>query len=162
MPFNAYAAIRIKGEIMDAVRKSPFIRLPQKKREMVNQLNTARNNILDQGKLPDIQCLTRDLGWSPDKVLEVEGYTSPLISLDAGPGNNDPADSGTGGNAERDLLNKDLARAIQTCLESIDDALERIVFIAREMKEMTLKQVGANVGWSIEKPDRPKSGLRDV
>lgn len=151
VPFNAYAAIRIKGEIMDAVRKSPFIRLPQKKREMVNQLNSAGNKILDLGRIPDIQSLARDLDWSPAKVLEVEGYTSRLISLDAGPAGNDPADSCTGGNAEQNLLNKDLARAMQACLESIDDALERLVFIAREVKEMTLKQVGAKIGWSIEK-----------
>lgn len=151
VPFNAYAAIRIKGEIMDAVRKSPLIRIPQKKRNLVNQLIKAKNKVLDQGKIPDIQDLAKALGWNIKMVLKVEGYLSPVISIDEGPGDNDIANDLGKSNAEQDMLHKDLAVTMQKCLGAIEDVNERIVFIAREVKKMTLKQVGLKMNWCIEK-----------
>lgn len=151
VPFNAYAAIRIKGEIMDAVRKSPLIRIPQKKRKLFNQLSTAKKEVMDQGKIPEIDELAAQLGWSAEKVVEVDTLFAPVIPIDAGFETLELSESQTGNHTEQKILEKDLAKLMQACIESIADARHRIVFIAREIKNMTLKQVGMKMGWTIEK-----------
>lgn len=151
VPFNAYAAIRINGEIMDAVRKSPLIRLPQAKRSRVKQLEQARKALLDKGIAPDPEAVAQKLGWDNEEVLKTERLSSRVISADANPGTSRRVDLSSTDTIEKNMLNKDLAHTIQWCLEQINDDTDRLVFMARELEEMTLKAVGERFGFSIEK-----------
>lgn len=151
IPFNAYAAIRINGEIMDAVRKSPLIRLPQTKRNRVKQLEQAKKALLDKGIPPDPKAVAQELGWADEAVLKTESLSSRVISADANPGTSRRVDLSSTNTIEKNVLNKDLAQTIQRCLEQIDDDTDRLVFMARQLEEMTLKAVGERFGFSIEK-----------
>ncbi len=151
VPFNAYAAIRIQGEIMDAIRKSPQVRLPQEKRKLFNQLTMAKNAFLNKGKIPNPDDLAQALGWDKKTVFKVESLMNRTLSIDAEPEFKKLVDSNPGNNAEKDVLKRDLANIMQRCLESLDDAKERLVLVARELKNMKLRQVARKLGWSIEK-----------
>jgi RNA polymerase sigma factor FliA len=151
VPFNAYAAIRINGEIMDALRKSPLIRLPQQKRSKVKQLEQAKKDLLSRGIAPDPDAVSQELGWDKEQVLKTESLLSSLVSID---------DNHSMGNLiflqskeliEQKVLNKDLAQMIQRCMEQIDDDIDRLIFVARDLEDMSLKQVGMRFGFSIEK-----------
>ncbi len=151
VPFNAYAAIRINGEIMDAVRKSPLIRLPQAKSSRIKQLEQARKALLDKGIAPDSEAVEQKLGWDNEEVLKTERLSSRVISADANPGTSRRVDLSSTDTIEKNVLNKDLAQTIQHCLKQIDDDTDRLVFMARQLEEMTLKAVGERFGFSIEK-----------
>jgi len=151
VPFNAYAAIRIQGEIMDAIRKSPHVRLPQEKRKQFNLLTKAINDFLNQGITPSSQDLAQKLGWEVKTVLKIETLLNQVSSIDAEPGFKEIVDKNQMGNAEKSVLNQDLAYIMQKCLEALADAKERLVLVAREYKNMTLQQVALKLGWSIEK-----------
>lgn len=151
VPFNAYAAIRINGEIMDALRKSPQVRLPQQKRSKVKQLEQAKKDLLDKGITPDPDAVCQKLGWDAKDVLETESLLSSVISMDDNMGAFNLIYLKSKNSIEEKVFNKDLALAIQRCMEQIDDDTDRLVFVARDLEEMTLSQVGIRFGFSIEK-----------
>ena len=151
VPFTAYAAIRIQGEIMDALRKSPQIRLPQERRKQVKMLLQTKNDLQDQGKPAAPEDLAQKLGWDEKTLLKVESLLNQVISIDANPGFRELADVNPGGSAEKNVLDQDLAHIMQQCLEALDDARERLILVAREYKNMKLRQLAQQLGWSIEK-----------
>ena len=151
VPFNAYAAIRINGEIMDALRKSPLIRLPQQKRSRVKQLAQSKKDLLDKGIAPDPDAVSKRLGWGAKEVLETETLSSSVTSIDDNMGTINLIYLKSNESIEKKVFNKDLALAIQRCMEQIDDDTDRLVFVARDLEEMTLSQVGIRFGFSIEK-----------
>lgn len=151
VPFDAYADIRINGEIMDAIRKSPIIRLPHAKRKKAKQLEQARKALLDKNIPPDPETVAQKLGWTDEEVLKTESLSSHVISADANPGTSNWFDLRSTDTIEEKVLNKDFAHTFKQCLDQIDDDTERLVFMARQLEEMTLKMVGERLGFSIEK-----------
>ena len=151
VPFQAYAAIRIKGEIMDALRKSPLIRLPQEKRSRVKQLEKAKKERCSRDITPDPASIAKELGWSTKEVLKTETLSTAAFSIDEDQENNNLIQLKSKKEVASEILNKDLASIIQKCMEMIDDASDRLVFVARDFKDMTLKEVGIRFGFSIEK-----------
>lgn len=151
VPFQAYAAIRIKGEIMDALRKSPLIRLPQEKRSRVKQLEKAKKELCSRGISPDPVSIAKELGWGTKEVLKTETLSTAAVSVDEDQENNNLIQLKSKKAMESEILNKDLALIIQKCMKLIDDASDRLVFVARDFKNMTLKEVGIRFGFSIEK-----------
>ena len=151
VPFNAYAAIRVSGEIMDALRKSPLVRLPQEKRGKVKQLEKAKKALFDRGITPDPDTIASELGWSDREILKTENLSTSIVSVDNNQENNNLIQLKSGKTLESEILNKDLAIIIQKCMEMIDNASDRLVFVARDLEDMTLKQVGIRFGFSIEK-----------
>lgn len=154
VPFEAYASIRINGEIISALRKNPLIRLPQEKRGLVKQVNKAKKELEDQGNQPTPEAICEKLGWDIGRVYEVQTLSSHVVSVD---------DDVKGGNIiqlrshlknhgqpENQILNKDLAKIIQYCLEMISDDTQRFVFVARDLEKMTLKEVGNKLDVSVE------------
>ncbi len=161
VPFNAYAAIRIQGEIMDAIRKSPQIRLPQEKRKLLNQYKEAKDDFLNKGRIPTLDDLAQALGWEKKTVLKIEKLINKVFSIDAAPGFKELADNNPRPHPEKNVLEKELADIMQKCLESLDDVKERMVLVAREFKNMKLRQVADKLGWSIEKVRQKQISARE-
>lgn len=151
VPFNAYAAVRIQGEIIDAVRKSPMVRIPQEKCKLYKMLTAAKTRLLNEGKHPSVKDLAEALEWTEDEVRNVERYFSPVMSIDAGPGYRKLPSHLSDGDGEKKVLNRDLSDIIQSCLERLEDVSMRIILIARELKNVKLRQLADQFGWSIEK-----------
>ena len=82
VPFGAYAEIKIHGAIMDKVRKSPLIRLPQEKRAQVKALASARQEMDEQNIIPTIDRLSQKLGWDNKKVVETDTLNLSVSSID--------------------------------------------------------------------------------
>lgn len=151
VPFNAYASIRIRGEIIDALRKSPLIRIPQGKMGKLKQLAKAKENLCDRGITPDQDALACELGWSTEEILKTETLSTSVVSVDEESENCNVIQLTPKKTLESEILNKELALIIQKCMELIDDDSDRLVFIARELEDMTLKEIGSRFDFSIEK-----------
>ena len=150
VPFQAYAAIRIRGAIMDAIRKSPLIRLPQEHLTRAKELAVAKSAMQKQGITPTPENLSSELNWAVDDILKFDALENVVTSFD-----NDEnttiqlADSNH--QVEKTMLQKDLARAIETALSKIPEDLWLLTFIARNLNNMKLKQIADQFGCSIEK-----------
>lgn len=149
VPFAAYAAIRIQGTIMDALRKAPQIRLPQEKQARVKQLLAAKNTLAEQGKAPDPDLLLPLLGWDADQLLEAE---SLLVSVQSSDHRLGPVREpvSTRPDQEDRVLNKDLGRIMAKCLDGLDNPMERMILVARQLKGMTLKRLAEKCGCAME------------
>jgi RNA polymerase sigma factor FliA len=152
VPFKAYAGIRIHGAVVDAMRKKPAIRLPQEKQTRVKALLDARNLLAARGQEPSDDSLCRHLGWTKETLRQVESLLirvqssddTALLTVLPAPkaGNTDP---------EKQVLQKDLARVMQKCLDGLADAADRLILVARQLENVTLRQLAEQFSCSIEK-----------
>ncbi len=150
VPFNAYAAIRIQGEIMDALRKGAQVRLPQEKQTRIKQLLAAKNQLADQGKTPDLQALKDLLGWEEKQIHQVEGLLVTVQSADHNPMLSLARDKNGKPAQEKQILNKDLGRVMQKCLDGLESAAERMILVARQMRGVKLRKLAEKFNCAIE------------
>ncbi len=149
-PFKPYAYKRVFGEILDAVRKQPLIRVPKEKYKWVKELKMAAKMLQDKGVDPSTDTLADALDWPFEKVLQVQALVKHVTSLDQEPGNGSPIQLISKTSAEQQILNQDLAHIVALCLEQINDIKARLIFSARNFKEMTLAQLADKSDCSIE------------
>ncbi len=150
VPFHAYAAIRIQGEIMDALRKGAQIRLPQEKQTRVKQLLAAKNQLVDQGEKSDIDTLKSVLGWDEQEIRIVEGLLVTVQSADQNPMLALARDNKAKPTQEKQILNKDLGRVMQKCLDGLESAAERMILVARQLRGVKLRQLAEKFDCAIE------------
>lgn len=150
VPFGAYAEIRIHGAIMDPLRKNHLIKLPQEKQKQVRELLKAKQMLVEKGDDPKIETLSQSLGWDKKKIMETETYRNRITSIDDDRIKNPIIQFPSKDDLESIVLNKDLGKILDLCVKNIENDTERMVFMAREYKQMTLKQVSRQFGVSIE------------
>ena len=83
IPFFAYAAIRIRGEIIDAIRKNPMIKVPQKPYEKVKVLRKAADELAESGQNADSKTLADKLDWTVSQVQTIQGLSRKVVLVDS-------------------------------------------------------------------------------
>ena len=168
VPWLAFASIRVRGEIIDNIRKAPLLRIPQVKYKEISMLKKKKNEFEESGREFIPEELARELEWDVDKLQKVEKLSLKVISIDTGntaQTNNEVLLSEIAVSKqsdiknsslektecpESDLLNKELSNIIQKCLEALKNPEERLVLVSRILKGMKLKQVAIILSCSIE------------
>lgn len=148
--FKTYAPIRVRGEIIDALRKNALIRLPQKKQNQVRLLKNARNELAAEGLAPSLDNLRERLGWSYPEILSAEKLMMSVYSVDDESKKQDIQSSRKFSNPEGPLLGTELARVMKLCLGRLKNNAERIILEARELKKVALRQLAEQFGCSIQ------------
>jgi len=148
VPFTAYARIRIQGEILDAIRKSFTVNIPQEKYKMVRQLSEAKMALEKNGEPGQLDDLSSYLGWDQETLLKAEGYSHNDSSIDEEDDCRELSDKEE--HIETNLLSRDLSEALDGCLKAISNPTKRLVLVSRKLQEMTLAQLAGNLGCSIE------------
>jgi len=158
IPFAVFAVMRVRGAMIDHLRKKPVIRLPQLVRRKVKELQQARHELAQsRGDVTD-ELVAEKLGWSLRKLQEVETTTPSVFSLSEprqgeGCGENSQGDmnivSGNPG-PEDVLLRRELVLVVQKCLEAMTSHTDRLVLVSRVMHEMKLRELAESIGCSIE------------
>ena len=149
-PFKPYAYKRVFGEILDAVRKMPLIRIPKEKYKWVKDLRTAKKSLESQGVDPNTETLSQTLGWPLEAVMEAQALVRHAASIDRVPETGSPIQLSSKKEADQAILDRDFARIVAICLEQIKDVKARLIFQARNFKEMTLQHLAEKDGCSIE------------
>lgn len=158
IPFHPFAIHRIKGAMIDHLRLTPVIRLPQKKQELKKLLEQARQDLVLKNKEGTDIALARQLEWSVEKVHRVKALQTNLVSLSdtAVPGQDTHERA-----PERDLLSKnpgpeenvlknELGTIVQTCLDKMSSARDRLILVARVLHGKKLRELAENMACSIE------------
>jgi len=157
VPWLKFAAYRIYGAMMDAVRKLPIIRLPQEKYRKVKSLKSARLKLEKRGQNPDTGSIAEELGWTLDEVIAVERLSPTLISMENDRQGEEEIENRTGivlgdsnSNPEKLHLQEELADIVQKCLKTLTPPNIRFTFVARAMEGLKLKDIAKTFGKSIE------------
>ena len=143
--------------MIDQLRVAPLIRLPQNRYQRLKALKKAEGELSQAGYRSDPQSLARRLGWSVEQVHQVLNLSVGVVSLNGEKHQKDRDHRrtpqqlvGSQESPEQMTLQKELLEVVSKCLQSIRDPKERLILMGRFLEGLTLKQLAAPLGWSIE------------
>jgi len=166
---EAYLATRVRGTIIDFIRKQTLIRVPKEKWQQVKAVRVARRALEDSGQESHINSIARHLGWPVEAVKKAEAVKLSVINTDESHRQEDGIPIGIvlidkDLNPEEQVLRNDLAVIIQKCLETIKEKLDRIILISRIQHSLKLKVLAQSMRLSIEgvrkKENRAKEQMK--
>jgi RNA polymerase sigma factor for flagellar operon FliA len=148
LAFSTFAFPRIRGAILDELRRLDF--LPRGRRERLREVERAVARLEQQsGEPPTPEEIGRELGLSADEVDEVlhSARVAHWVSLEGGPSQElgallaDPRCDDPAGSAEWNELKQRLVDAITSLPEP-----EKTVITLYYGEELLLKEIGAVLG----------------
>ena len=171
VPWIKFAAYRVRGAMMDALRKAPIIRFPQAKQQKIKQLKTLKAEWEKAGKSLDSEKLAAELGWTMEELRWVEGLSASLVSIEDDQRREREATnpfavvlSDDNPNPEDTMLQNELAAVIEKCMKTLTAQL-RIVLQGRLLQELKLKDLARTCSCSIERirqlQNRAQEQMRD-
>ena len=144
--FETYASLRIRGAILDQIRKMDWI--PRSLRQKQKKIDAAMAKVESEtGHIATDEEIAKELGISEDELLEWQGQTKAtnLISLDEYTDAGSEVKMDSIGNShfeqpedavEKEELKQLMAKAIESLTEK-----ERMVITLYYYEEMTLKEI---------------------
>lgn len=173
-----FLAQRVRGQMVDRIRKEAFVSLPPEKYGLLKELQQAETACkTKRGQIAE-EDLAEVLGWSVEKVREIRacallrvepeqpiaesGETRSLLE-------NLPGIQGASSNPFDAVQRKELAALVHHCLKQLSDRRRRLILTMRHLQEATLKEIGSrldtseqNVKYHQDKAEEQmKSCLRD-
>ncbi|MCF6173155.1 MAG: RNA polymerase sigma factor RpoD [Campylobacteraceae bacterium] len=161
--FSTYATWWIRQAISRAIAdQARTIRIPIHMIETINRINKIiRKHLQEQGKEPDVDTISQEVGLSIDKVKNVIKITKEPISLEAPIGNEE---DGKFGDFVEDkssispmdfILQHDLKDQIDDVLEQLNDrekAVIRMRFgLMHDESDRTLEEIGKELSVTRER-----------
>ena len=161
--FSTYGTWWIRQAIKRGVaNEGTTIRLPVHVLEAISKVSIARNRLLDQKGYASIAAISKDVGLTPQKVVEYLRLSAGIISLDT-PLREDPdfsiADLITAASGEIAAVDEIIDR--QTIIRRVREALDRmrdrdslvlrLRFGFDGEDELTLDQIGRRLGLTRER-----------
>ena len=151
VPFKAYAEIRIRGAIVDALREADWV--PRSVRRKHNRIEAARDKLFfDLDRAPSREELAEEMELSAREFekLESDSRIKKLVSLDAPVDDeNDTSLVDRVANGEEDFLstwiNDELKAAIVHAVHNLPKK-ERTAVSLYYLHGMTLKEIGQVLG----------------
>jgi RNA polymerase sigma factor for flagellar operon FliA len=158
IPFLAFASIRIRGAMLDQIRRQPIVRTSQDLARKIKKLKKARESLLKEGKNPDHKQLAKKLEWSVEKVRKTMSHAVQIISVQENVGNWDGDEIAARGEIVRDkgpdaegfLLRRELAESVQKCLEKLPSDELRLVLLGRILEGLRLRELAQVMSCSIQ------------
>lgn len=143
--FETYASLRIRGEILDQIRKMDWI--PRTVRQKQKQLDMAYRKIEEKtGRLATDEEIAEELGISMDELLNMQNETkvSNIISLDEymeqGDSKVEPVETKDYMQPDRVVEKEELKKLLLEVLETLTDKEKKVIMLYY-YEEMTLKEI---------------------
>ncbi len=157
--WETFAAYRIEGAIIDNLRKAPLIRLPQEAQIKVRELNQAIAE-LERGRKPfSIDYLAEKLGWSTAEVEKIRALKPTRLTAVDDDSSGDEFNSkqekvliekSPESDPQANLLRREISELLQHCLQELPEVRDRIIVKARQLEDITLKELAQSFNCSIE------------
>ncbi|MBR4341125.1 MAG: FliA/WhiG family RNA polymerase sigma factor [Lachnospiraceae bacterium] len=145
--FETYASLRIKGEILDQIRRMDWI--PRTVRQKQKQLDSAYKKIEEKtGRLATDEELADELGITLDELCDMQNETkvSNIISLDEymeqGDIKAEPVETKDYMQPDKVVEKEELKKLLLEVLETLTDK-EKKVILLYYYEDMTLKEISS-------------------
>jgi len=145
--FETYASLRIKGEILDQIRRMDWI--PRTVRQKQKQLDSAYKVIEERtGRLATDEELADELGISLDELCDMqnEAKVSNIISLDEymeqGDIKVEPVETKDYMQPDKVVEKEELKKMLMEVLETLTDKEKRVILLYY-YEDMTLKEISS-------------------
>ncbi|KAA0547912.1 FliA/WhiG family RNA polymerase sigma factor [Bacillus sp. BGMRC 2118] len=158
LKFDTYASFRIRGAIIDGLRKEDW--LPRSSREKSKKIDSVIEK-LEQQHMRTVTPgeVARELGMTEDEVQQTvtEGFFANVLSLDDGLKDDDATDSPKFTikdektlTPEEKMLKDELVDKLTSVIEQLNDK-EQLVVSLFYKEELTLTEIGQVMGLSTSR-----------
>lgn len=152
---EAYVATRIKGAIIDFIRRQSLVRVPRNQWQRVKAVRQAKTELEAVGQEATPEQVAGRLGWPVEAVKKAESVSLCIVSTSEDP---DPDTGGAGGTnlaakdalPDKNLFREDLAAVMEKCLHTMLNRIERMVLVCRVQHGVGLKVLAKVMGFSME------------
>ncbi len=152
---HLFLGIRVRGAIIDWLRKQSIIHLPQEQYAKVKDLREAKNLLQKQGREAEPKELAEFLGWREDDVFRINALQPQVKSLDRKVNTTEGEGASLmdtlPGKEQQPLdkvMEKEVAHLIQGCLKNLPTDEDRILLHARMREELKLRHLAVRFGCS--------------
>lgn len=159
LKFDTYASFRIRGAILDGLRKEDW--LPRSLREKTKKVEAASNkleqNLMRKASAKEI---AEAVGMSEEEVVNVvtEGFFANVLSMDEVNKDSDESKEGLGHTVvddrsptpEEDLLKNELYDQLVESIKELNEK-EQLVVSLFYQEELTLTEIGEVLGLSTSR-----------
>ncbi|WP_155325460.1 sigma-70 family RNA polymerase sigma factor [Desulfosarcina ovata] len=158
VPWLVFAAYRVKGAMIDQIRREPMVKLPQLVQKKVKILQDTRDAMLKEGQPVDVKTLAERLTWPVEEILKVENLSIQIVPTN--PNNqNDENDGIHPGkelvdphpNPEIAVIKKAIAVSVRYCLDKLSSPEDRLIILGRILEGLKLREIGESLGVSAER-----------
>jgi len=164
VPWLSFAAFRVRGAMLDHLRKLPQVRLPVEKSKKLRQLREVTVAFQKAGDDPDPKVLGQKLGWSLKEVHEVQNLALSLVPASATDQrlgfdrlNHEVVIADPGCGPEKKLLREELVLVIRRCLAGLSDQ-HRMILLARVLEGVKLRILADSLACSMENVRQQQKG----
>ena len=158
VPWLAFASYRVRGNMLDNVRRLPFIKLSYGQYKKVKELDKARQELLRKYGDVDVNQLSKLLGWTVPEVQQIwhQGCSLQTMSLSTQK-SGQPGQSETmmdflvsdGKDPEKKYSQQQIAEILQNCMTTLP-AKDKFILVSRILKEMKLREIADILSCSPE------------
>ncbi len=155
IPWLAFAAFRIRGSMIDHIRKLPMIKVSHGHYSKIQQLEKARVDLLKKHGSASSSQLAETLQWSLKEIHKVQNSAQVLQPMrkfeqtDRDDFAQYQEKSKKGSNAENILIRKELIDQLILCMQALSDE-DRLILTSRTIKEMKLRDLAECISCSLE------------
>jgi len=167
-----FAAYRIEGAIIDNLRKAPLIRLPQEAQTKLREFNQAATELERSHDSFSINDLAKKLGWTIGQVEKIRALKPILLTaVDDDSATDEPnsqrekvlIEESPECDPQANLLRREISELLEYCLKKLPEVRDRIIVKARQLEDITLKELAKSFNCSIESVrKREKSALMQL
>lgn len=146
--FETYASLRIRGSILDAIRKLDWV--PRTLRKKQKEVDKAYTDLeIQLGRQPEDEEMARYLGVNPDEYnnLLKEVNITTLISIDEYTYQLESIKDTKAENPDIHIEEKEMKDLLSNFIEALPDREKQVVFLYY-FEELTLKEISSVLGVS--------------
>ncbi len=155
IPFLVFADRRIRGAMIDHLRKTPIVKLPQVRNQKIKIMKEVKEEIDNRGERATPEFIAEQAGWTLDEVYEVMNAPLSFVSTDnavEGGVARTPGVILTDESQDPELftLRSELVDLINECLENLPSNEHRLILAGRLLENLKLRELGEALGCTAE------------
>ncbi len=153
IPFLFFAAKRVRGAMIDKLRRAPLVKVPQEQWQEVKILEQGRAELVQQAIEPTTATMAQHLGWSLAKVDMVMQRVFSYDSINT-TGARDKGLQTSRPSPEDVAANQEITILLQQCLADLADTERLIVtcrFAIASQNQQTEKQTLQQLADKLER-----------
>lgn|SRR5574344_734497 len=151
--FETYALIRIRGAILDKIRKEDF--LPRSLRIKLKTIKEAQEHLKQElGRMPTTNEIAQYVDMPPEKVTKIMSEDLSITSIYERRGSSDDSmeiidtiEDTKKLNPQEHMEEKNVKEDLQRALKRLPER-ERIIMVLYYQENMTLKEIGTTINMS--------------
>ena len=152
VPWLIFASYRIRGVMLDNIRKQPMVKLPHDRYKEVKMLDEAKTHLFKIHGKASIEMLAERLEWTVEKIHKVANVAQALFPQSITDREGDSYElqyTQHAINPEDEYVRNEFKSIMKLCIESLEPR-DKLILVNRVMKGVKLREMAELMACSAE------------